>query len=127
MTLPARTEARATRWVCRSLPAGKNDQKGRGDQFTAPLAGAVGVPAAHGVYFAAAQPRFPVLIALVAGDIDGHPDAGGMPHGFQHIHRAHDIGGISQPRLLVGEAHQGLGRQMKNQVRGMQDWRAARR
>jgi len=75
--------------------------------------------APHGVVLAIAPDPFAVLVALVRGDIDQGANARCAAHGLEHVDRAHHIGRKGVHGFGVGEAHQGLGRHVEDDLRAM--------
>ena len=63
---------------------------------------------AHGVAFPVAPQPFTILVALVRGDVHQGADSWRAPRGFEHVDRAHHVGGKGFHGLCVGQAHQGL-------------------
>ena len=61
--------------------------------FSGGLAGAVGIVAAEGVFFAISPHLFVVLVALVAGHDDHHARFLSLADGFEQVDGAEDIGG----------------------------------
>ena len=90
---------------------------GRGHQFRTGLAAAVRVVAAHRLVFTVAPDPFAVLVALVGGDIDDGAHAAGRAGSFEHVHRAHHVGGVGGHRRAVRQAHQRLRRQVQHDLR----------
>ena len=72
-----------------------------GHQFSAALAVAIRVVPAHRFVFTVAPFPFAVLVALVGGYVHNRFQASTLACGFEHVHRTHDIGGISFHRLAV--------------------------
>ena len=70
--------------------------------------------AAERIVFPVTPNPFPVFIAFVAGDVDQNFDAGGFADGLKHIDSTADICVEGQFRLLVGEADDGLGSEVKD-------------
>ena len=63
---------------------------------------------AHGLVLAVAPGPFFVLVTFISGyDHDGF-DAGGVTGRFEHMHGAHDIGGVGFDWLCVRQTHQWL-------------------
>ena len=87
-----------------------------GHQFGASLAVAVGVIAAHGFVLAVAPDPFAVFVALVGGYVHHGAHARRVAHAFQQVHGAHDVRGVGLHRVVVGVAHQGLGRQVQHDL-----------
>jgi len=59
---------------------------------------------------------FAVFIAFIAGDDHHRTHGWGLTRGFENIHRAHHIRGISLDGFLIRAQHQGLGRRMKDNL-----------
>jgi len=103
--------------VPRILLREKRFQISAEDQFRTPFGGAVGIIAAHRVVFPVSPDPFLVFIAFVGGDVDQDFDADGFTDGLKHVDRAADVGVEGQLRFVVGEAYDGLGRQVKDKFR----------
>ena len=86
------------------------------DDFRAALGSGVGIGTAQMVGFTVAPDPFVVAVALVRGDHDHGPHRRAGPHGFQHVHGAEHIGLKGACGVLVGFAHQGLGRQVEDHL-----------
>ena len=89
----------------------------RRHQFRAAFARAVRIVASHGIMLAVSPNPFAVFIAFIAGDDHHRAHGWGLTRGFENIHRAHHIRGISLDGFLIRAQHQGLGRRMKDNLR----------
>jgi hypothetical protein len=72
--------------------------------------------AAHRVNLPIGPEPFPVFIAFIAGDADHRPKVWHAPTGIEQVHRALYIGRKCLNRRRIRQAHQRLGRKMKNNV-----------
>ena len=95
----------------------KAQKIGMGYNFRTALRGRIGIRAAKTICFAIAPDPFVIAVAFVGCDYHPGPDLRQPAHGFEHIHRAQHICFKSGHGRFVGLAHQGLRRQMENNVR----------
>ncbi len=85
--------------------------------FSAALAGAIGVAPAKSIAFTITPNPFLIVIAFVAGHDDDGANRRNSAHRVQQRHRAADIGRECPNRILIGFPHQRLSRKMENDFR----------
>ena len=87
------------------------------DQFRTGLAVGIRIAPAKGIGFQIAPFQAPVLIALVARDVDHRARAAQASNGFDQVDRAHDIGRIRLDGILVRTQNDRLRRHVKDDLR----------
>ena len=92
-------------------PVGGHHELGR------TLGGTVRIVTAHRVFLAVSMGPFAILVTLVGRDDDDGARTSGEADRLEHVDRAHDVSRVGLHRLLVGQAHQRLRRQMENKIR----------
>ncbi len=103
--------------VLRSTLREKRLQISTENELRTALGSAVGVMAAQRVVFPVAPDPFPVFIAFIAGDVDQDFDTRCQANGLKNVDRAADVRVEGHFRLVIGEADEGLGSQVKDKFR----------
>ena len=98
------------------MPGEERAAVGGDGQLRHPFAGAVGIEAAHRVFFPVAVHPFAVFVALVGGDENGGARFAERAQGFEDVDGPHDVGGVGLHRFLVGEADEGLRGEVEDEV-----------
>ena len=88
-----------------------------GHQLRAGFAVGVGIIAVQVVALPVTVLPLLIFINLVRGHVETGPYRPGQPDALQHINGSHDIGLVGADRIFVGIPHNGLGSQVKHNLR----------